>query len=109
MDRGDSFKEETTGVTFHFDQPNTEPPQVMLLAVPPVFTGKWHWNDLVDTLHETLDMAKKRAIEPKQIDKSAYAQFLPATMMAVTLYWITVATNLASNNMVYEKIDNTIN
>lgn len=98
-------KEETTGIAFHFDQPNTEPPQVMLLAVPPVITGKWHWDDLVDTLHETLDMAKKRAIEPKQVDTTGYAQFLPATMMAVTLYWITIATNLASNNMIYEKIN----
>jgi hypothetical protein len=97
-------KEETTGIAFHYDQPNTEPPQVMLLAVPPKFTGKWHWNDLIDTINETIDMAKKRAIEPAQIESTAYAQFLPTTMMAVTLYLITLSTNLAINNSVYEKI-----
>ena len=97
-------KEETTGIAFHYDQPNTEPPQVMLVAVPPKLTGKWHWNDLVDTIHETMDMAKKRAVEPAQIEATAYAQFLPTTMMAVTLYLITLSTNLAINNAVYEKI-----
>ena len=97
-------KEETTGIAFHYDQPNTEPPQVMLVAVPPKLTGKWHWNDLIDTIHETIDMAKKRAVEPAQIETTAYAQFLPTTMMAVTLYLITLSTNLAINNAVYEKI-----
>ena len=97
-------KEETTGIAFHYDQPNTEPPQVMLLAVPPKLTGKWHWNDLVESIQETMDMAKKRAIEPAQIESTAYAQFLPTTMMAVTLYLITLSTNLAINNSVYEKL-----
>jgi hypothetical protein len=49
-------------------------------------------------------MAKKRAIEPAQIETTAYAQFLPTTMMAVTLYLITLSTNLAINNSVYEKL-----
>ncbi len=96
--------EENTGIAFHYDRPNTEPPQVMLLAVPPKLTGSWHWNDLVETIHETMNMAKKRAIEPAQIDTTAYAQFLPTTMMAVTLYLITLSTNLAINNSVYEKL-----
>lgn len=97
-------KEETTGIAFHYDQPNTEPPQVMLVAVPPKLTGKWQWKDLIDTIHETMDMAKKRAVEPAQLETTAYAQFLPTTMMAVTLYLITLSTNLAINNSVYEKI-----
>lgn len=102
-------KEETTGISFHYDQPDTEPPQVMLLAVPPAFTGSWHWNDLVDSLNETLAAAKKRAVEPQQLDRTGYAQFLPATMMAVTLYWITVATNLANNNLIYDKLNTSNN
>jgi hypothetical protein len=96
--------QENTGITFHYDQPNTEPPQVMLLAVPPKLTGKWHWDDLVETIHETMQMAKKRAVEPAQIEATAYGQFLPTTMMAVTLYLITLSTNLAINNAVYEKL-----
>ncbi len=98
-------KQETTGISFHFDQPNTEPPQVMLLVVPPVMKGKWNWADLADSVLETFDLAKKRGVEPQQLDGTAYAQFLPATVMAVTLYWITVATNLANNNMIYDKIN----
>jgi hypothetical protein len=93
-----------SGLTFHFDRPNSQPPQSMLLAVPPVLRGNWNWNDLVSMLNQTLDDAKKRGVEPAQIDSSNEAQFLPATIMAVTLYQITIATNLALNMNVYDKI-----
>lgn len=92
-------KEETTGITFHYDQPNSEPPQTMLLVVPPFINGKWEWNDIVDALEETWEMARKRAVEPSMVDSSKLGQFLPATMMAITSHWITIATNLAINNI----------
>jgi hypothetical protein len=95
-----------SGVTFHFDRPSSQPPQAMLLAVPPVLTGKWRWDDLIATLNETLDGAKTRGVEPAQVDSSNYAQLLPATLMAVTLYQITIATNLAINNNIYNLIKN---
>jgi len=91
-----------SGLAFHFDRPNSQPPQTMLLAVPPVLRGSWNWDDIVMTINGTLDDAKKRGVEPAFIDSSNYAQFLPATLMAVTLYQITVATNLALNNRVYD-------
>ena len=62
---------ETTGIAFQFDKPNAEPPQSILLATPPQFTGAWNWSDLVQTLHETLDMARLRAVEPQQLDQRA--------------------------------------
>ena len=96
--------EVTSGVTFHFDRPSSQPPQAMLLAVPAVLKGRWSWSDLVDSINETLDAARSRGVEPSQIDASPYAQFLPATLMAVTLYQINIATNLAINNRIYEKI-----
>jgi hypothetical protein len=96
--------EVTSGVTFHFDRPSSQPPQTMLLAVPAALSGRWNWSDLVQTIHETLDAAKARAVEPAQVDESSYAQFLPATLMAVTLYQINIATNLALNNRVYDFI-----
>ena len=96
--------EVTSGVTFHFDRPSSQPPQAMLLAVPAVLKGRWSWSDLVDSINETLDAAKSRGVEPSQIDASPYSQFLPATLMAVTLYQIHIATNLAMNNRIYEKI-----
>lgn len=89
---------EDTGITFHYDRPNSEPPQVMLLALSPQTSGAWHFQDLVDTVRETMDLAKKRAIEPDHIDTTAYARFLPATVSAVTLHPITAALNLAFNN-----------
>jgi hypothetical protein len=70
--------------------------------VPPVRRGAWSWDDLVTMLNDVYDDAQKRGVEPAQIDASSYAQFLPATLMAVTLYQITVATNLALNNRVYQ-------
>jgi len=97
-------KEEVTGLAFHFDRPSAEPPQAMLLAVPPAVTGQWSWEDLVAMLHETLDAAKARAVEPAQIGTTHYAQLLPATVMAVTLYQITISTNLAVSNKIYDVI-----
>ncbi|HEX9619825.1 MAG TPA: hypothetical protein VF989_06805, partial [Polyangiaceae bacterium] len=85
---------ETTGVAFHFDQPNSEPPQTLLLAVPPVRRGAWRWDDLVAIVEETFGEAKKRAVEPGHIDTGALAQFLPAVLSAVTLHPITIMANL---------------
>ncbi|BDU21726.1 hypothetical protein [Dyella sp. GSA-30] len=93
-----------SGLTFHFERPNSQPPQAALLVLPSVLRGHWQWDDLVGALNDTLDAAKARAVEPAQIDTTDYASFLPATMMAVTLYQITIATNLALNNNIYARM-----
>lgn len=92
--------DETTGIAFHYDRPNNEAPQTLLLALPADFTGRWEWADLVDSLHETLDMARKRAVEPRHVDTTAYARFLPATLSSVTRYPILQMLDLAFNNAV---------
>ena len=97
-------REETTGLAFHYDQPGSEPPQSMLLLVPPEFRGSWKWDDIVDSIEETFENARKRAVEPAHLGGTAYGHLLPATMMAVTLYWITMATNLAMNNDIYKQL-----
>jgi hypothetical protein len=79
---------QTTGLAFHFDRPSSEPPQAWLLVVPPSQTGAWAWADIVDALHETLDNARLRAVEP---DGTAWARFLPAVVTATTLHPITIA------------------
>ena len=99
-------EKETTGIAFHYDQPNSEPSQTMLLLVPPEIKGHWQWMDVVGALDETLEMAKKRAIEPSKLEGSNFAQFLPTTMMAVTMNWITVASNLSMNNNLYQSVKN---
>ncbi len=75
---------ETSGIAVHFNQPSTEPPQAMLLAVTPEVTGAWTWEKLMGVLNNTLDRAKLRAIEPEHIDDSAFSQLLPAVLSAVS-------------------------
>ena len=94
-----------TGITFHHDRPNCEAPQAMLLVTPSEFRGTWRWEDLVDALNETLDFAKRRAIEPRRIDQSIYAPLLPSTIMVSQMAQLTIAANLALNNNVAKAIN----
>jgi hypothetical protein len=90
---------ETTGVAVHFDRPDSEPPQAMLLVTPPVRTGTWRTDDLLAAINETLDLAKSRAVEPVHLDNTPYAQLLPATVMSATRQPITISTDLAIANL----------
>lgn len=74
----------STGIAIHYDNPNSEPPQVCLLAVTPEVTGNWKWDDLMETLNDTLDWAKKRAVDPDLIKTTPLSQVLPATMAAIS-------------------------
>jgi hypothetical protein len=87
-----------TGLTFNFARPDNEPPQTILVVTPATSSGQWQWDDLLSALNETLDLAKKRAVEPTQLDGTPYAPLLPATVVAVTLYAISIATNLGIAN-----------
>jgi hypothetical protein len=88
---------ETTGIAAHYDQPNTEPPQCVLVAVSPTIKGHWEWNDLVDTLIDTFDRAKRRAVEPDFLRTTPYAQLLPAVLSTFTSFpFGTISTNLAA-------------
>jgi len=49
--------------------------------------------------------AKRRAIEPDQIDDTAYARFMPAIVSATTLHPITATLNFAFNNNLAEALD----
>ncbi len=73
----------TAGIAMNYDNPNNEAPQSLLLAVSPELKGRWLWNDLMDTLNETLEMAKKRAIEPDMIQATILSQVLPGIMAPV--------------------------
>jgi hypothetical protein len=76
-------KSETTGVTFHYNQPNARPPQSLLLAVNPRLSGNWNWDDLVYTIRDTLAMAKTRGVEPDHLEKSRLSQVLPSIVTEV--------------------------
>jgi hypothetical protein len=88
---------ETTGIAVHYDQPNTEPPQCVLVAVSPTIKGHWEWDDLVDTLIDTLDRARRRAVEPDFLRTTPYAQVLPAVLSTFTSFpFGTISTNFAA-------------
>ncbi|MEV6974062.1 hypothetical protein [Kitasatospora sp. NPDC093806] len=89
---------ETTGIAVHYDGPDSEPPQTMLLVVPPTRTGAWNTDDLLAAVEETFDLAKARAVEPAHLDDTAYAQLLPATVLSATRQPITISTDLAVAN-----------
>ncbi|TYB44007.1 hypothetical protein [Actinomadura chibensis] len=97
---------ETTGIAVHYDGPDAEPPQAMLLVVPPVRdpAGRWTPADLLDAITETFDLAKTRAVEPGHLDGTPYAHLLPATVMSATRRQITVSTDLAIANLRWKAV-----
>ena len=95
--------EETTGITFHYDRPNCEAPQTLLLVTPSKLTGNWDWNDLLDALEYTLEAAKLRAVSPLQIDDTPFTTFLPAVIAAESMYpYSIVLDNIAHYSTVIE-------
>ncbi len=87
---------ETTGIAIHYNQPSTEPPQCILLAVSPNVNGRWEWDDLVETVTDTFDRAKRRAVEPDFLRTSPYSQLLPAVLSSFTSFpFATISTNMA--------------
>jgi hypothetical protein len=69
---------ETTGVAIHYDQPDSTPPQCVLVAVPAEKRGRWQLGELVQTLHDTFELAKSRAVELEHLQSTMYGQLLPA-------------------------------
>nr|MDQ2999621.1 hypothetical protein [Chloroflexota bacterium] len=96
--------QETTGLTFHYDRPSTEPPQDLLLVTPPEHNGSWQRDDLVAALHETLELAKQRAVDPSQLEGTPLNRLLPATLMALTLREVSISGNLSINNKALEAV-----
>ncbi|HLL75088.1 MAG TPA: hypothetical protein VK421_07455 [Pyrinomonadaceae bacterium] len=95
---------ETTGLAFHHDRPNSEPPQCWLLAQPAVLDGAWSWDELVGAVHNALDAAKRRAIEPSHIANTVYGWLLPATYSAYTFPEISISNYLLRNVNVFSTI-----
>ncbi len=93
-------KDEVTGITFNYNQPNAVPPQALLLAVTPEITGSWSWDELVGTLNDTLQRAKRRAIEPMILDKSARQEIntlLPAVIGEFNQFDLNVSLDYSLN------------
>ena len=72
---------ETTGVAINYDQPDSTPPQCVLVCVPPTKVGAWRLEELVQTLADTLDLARSRAVELEHLQQHPiYGQLLPAVV-----------------------------
>jgi hypothetical protein len=91
-------EKETTGIAFHANRPNAQPPQALLLAVTPQLRGTWRWDDLLTIVTETLDRAKLRAVEPDMILPTEYFQLLPSTLTGFSAGRAFPSTVLAFNS-----------
>jgi hypothetical protein len=77
-------REVEAGIALQHNQPNTEAPQTVLLAVSPRQAGHWAWDDLMNTVKDTLALAKMRLVTPEIIEKhSPLSHLLPAVLPAV--------------------------
>lgn len=80
-----------TSLAFHYDAPNTQPPQSLLLAVPPDRNKTcWEIDDLVQIISDTMELYKIRAVDfeaLRETESDNYLQpigaFLPSTIVPV--------------------------
>jgi hypothetical protein len=72
-----------TGLAFQYDQPNTEPPQAMLLAISPVEGGNWRWEYLIGAVEDALQMSRSRLVTHEHLKKQnkVFGDILPALVM----------------------------
>jgi hypothetical protein len=90
---------ETTGVAFHYDAPNSEPPQALLLAVSTrTFNAntRWTWDELVQCVEKSFVLAQMRVVGPDELRQTPLDLLLPATAMAESAAPVTVSTSLLS-------------
>jgi DNA uptake protein ComE-like DNA-binding protein len=80
-----------TSVAFHFDAPNTQAPQSLLLAVPPDRDKPcWEIDDLVQIISDTMELYKIRAVDFEAMRATDSTEtpnpigaFLPAAIVPV--------------------------
>jgi hypothetical protein len=65
-----------TTLSFRHETPVAEAPQAVLVAVPPTTAPAWDVETLIDTVRETLALAKIRAVDGALLDR--LRPFLPA-------------------------------
>lgn len=83
---------EDTAIALHYDDPGAEAPQALLLAVPPVLGTPWSADALVDTISETLDLAKIRCVDSELLP--TLGQFLPAIYLSGNFADDTIVTHI---------------
>jgi hypothetical protein len=74
---------ETSAVAFHFDQPSASAPNLIVLGVHPGDAPAWDVDTLLDTVRETVELARIRAVDPEAL--RWVGRFLPAIYVADNL------------------------
>jgi hypothetical protein len=74
---------ETTGVTFHVDDPTARAPQAILLGVQPDTAVSWTLPTIEGTLLDSIEMARLRTVDPDSL--GGVGHFLPALLFAINL------------------------
>jgi hypothetical protein len=69
---------EETGIALHFDSPQAQAPQAILVATPASAGTSWTFADLIGSLEQTMDLMKIRAVSAEQLD---VGQVLPMTII----------------------------
>ncbi|HXU81840.1 MAG TPA: hypothetical protein VN914_10620, partial [Polyangia bacterium] len=87
---------EETGLAFHFDHPNAEAPQAVLVAVPAAAGPTWSFADLLGAVTETFDLTDVRSINPESLPISA---LVPSPSLAFAPQKDTVSTDFADNKV----------
>ena len=95
----------TVGLAVHYDQPSSEAPQSLLLVTPATEGPTWTWDDLRQTIPDTMRLARQRAVEPVHLDDGAVARFLPATITAVTTHGISIGLAYALSNLAHLELE----
>jgi hypothetical protein len=93
-------RETTSGVALHFNQPDTEPAQVLLLAVCPAEGETWRFEYLSEAVRDTLERAKKRLVNFAIVRTNpALAHLLPALVAPMERDNLVPNIDLARNNV----------
>jgi len=90
---------QATALALHYDQPNAAAPQALLLVVSPrAQPTAWTMDDLLGAVNETLDLAKKRTVEPASLAFTPLATVLPAVVAPVAQQAVTFTLDLGVLN-----------
>lgn len=76
---------QTAALAFHFDAPAARAPQAILLAVVPEGRTAWTVDDALETVRETFEWSRLRAVGPAELAQASLplGQYLPALYSSV--------------------------
>ncbi len=83
---------ETTGLAFHYDEPESRAPQAILVAVAPDISRAWDLDTLEAVLLDTLELSKLRLVDADAMVELDH--YLPATYIASNTADEAVSTDL---------------